>query len=67
MKVYKCDRCGEVYNPRPSNREPKYKVIKNLFTSATTEMDLCDRCCILLDRFMNPSENEINELIMRKD
>lgn len=52
MQIFKCDRCGGVYeNPIFTFGTPKYTITKHSFPD-TTEVDLCPNCCALLEKFM---------------
>lgn len=53
MQVFKCDRCGDIYEPyKNAALTPKYSVKKHIFPVDEFEVDLCPKCCALLEKFM---------------
>lgn len=53
MQVFKCDRCGDIYDsPATKFGMPKYTIKKHIFPVGEFEVDLCPKCCALLEKFM---------------
>lgn len=52
MTVFKCDRCGSIYENSTTARTPKYTVQKHSFPTTDIEIDLCPKCLALLENFM---------------
>lgn len=53
MQVFKCDRCGDIYDsPATKFGMPKYTIQKHIFPATDIELDLCPSCLALLENFM---------------
>lgn len=56
MRVFKCDRCGTIYeNNLVPPMQPKYTITKTVsaYNSLSEDIDLCPNCTALLEKFMN--------------
>lgn len=49
-RIYRCDRCGEPYDKRPSDDKPRVLNPKN---GNRTPLDLCPECSDKLEIWLN--------------
>lgn len=54
MKAYKCDRCGELFEPTLNS--PKFQVKKYVGEWEYEDVDLCKSCNAELERFLKEAE-----------
>lgn len=55
MKAYKCDRCGELYEPTLNS--PKFQVKKYRSEWQYEDVDLCKSCSDDLERFLTEADD----------